>query len=70
MVAPITSTRRGSPAEVAIGIDEGLKQESAVTLDHVQTVEQSRLTRYIGRLGPAKMREVCRALSIAAGCDA
>jgi mRNA interferase MazF len=68
MVAPITSTIHGAPSEVRVGIDEGLKHESAVNLDHVQTVEQSRLTGRLGHLGPAKLREVCRALAIAVGC--
>ena len=68
MVAPVTSTIRGIPSEVVVGIDEGLKHDSAVNLDHVQTVEQTRLSRYVGRLGPEKMRAVCRALAIAAGC--
>lgn len=70
MVAPITSTLRGAPSEVAVGVDEGLKLPSAVNLDHVQTVEQSRLVGYVGHLAPDKMREVCRALAIATGCDA
>jgi mRNA interferase MazF len=70
MVAPITSTIHGAPSEVIVGIDEGLKKESAVNLDHVQTVEQSRLVRYIGRVAPAKMQRVCRALAIAVACDA
>jgi mRNA interferase MazF len=69
MVAPITSTIRGAPSEVVVGLKEGLKHESAVNLDHVQTVEQARLTGYVGHLGRDKMREVCRALSIAVGCD-
>ncbi len=69
MVAPITSTIRGAPSEVVVGPSHGLKHESAVNLDHVQTVERSRLTRYIGQLGAAKMREVCLALATAAGCD-
>jgi mRNA interferase MazF len=68
MVAPITSTIHGAPSEVIVGPAEGLKHESAVNLDHVQTVEQARLTRRLGSLGPAKMRDVCRALAIAAGC--
>jgi mRNA interferase MazF len=69
MVAPITSTVRGAPSEVVIGVEEGLKRESAVNLDHVQTVEQARLIRYIGHLSPDKMWEVCRSLAIAVGCD-
>ena len=68
MVAPITSTIYGAPSEVRIGCDEGLKHDSAINLDHVQTVEQSRLTKRVGHLSPAKLREVCRALSVATGC--
>ena len=68
MVAPITSTQRGAPSEVGVGVEEGLKHDSAVNLDHVQTVEQSRLTGRLGHLGPANMRDVCRALAIATGC--
>jgi mRNA interferase MazF len=68
MVAPITSTIYGAPSEVTVGVSEGLKHDSAVNLDHVQTVEQARLTRRIGQLRSSKMRDVCRALSIAVGC--
>ena len=68
MVAPITSTRRGAPSEVEVGADEGLKRESAVNLDHVQTVEQARLIGFVGSLSEAKMRHVCRALAVATGC--
>ncbi len=69
MVAPVTSTIRGAPSEVSVGIREGLKHESAVNLDHVQTVERARLVGYVGHLGTEKMRQVCRALAVAVGCD-
>lgn len=69
MVAPITSTIRGAPSEVVVGIDEGLKRESAVNLDHVQTVAQAALRQYVGRLGRQKMAEVCRCLAVAVACD-
>jgi len=69
MVAPITSTRRGAPSEVHVGIAEGLKGDSAVTLDHVQTVEKRLLQHYVGSLDEQKMNGVCRALRLAAGCD-
>jgi len=69
MVAPITSTVHGAPSEVIVGVNEGLKKESAINLDHVQTIEQARLVRFIGHLAPARMREVCRALAIAVACD-
>ncbi len=69
MVAPITSVIRGAPSEVAVGVDEGLKGDSVVNLDHVQTVPKRQLKHYVGRLGPKKMSAVCQALNIAAGCD-
>ncbi len=68
MVAPIMFTRRGAPSEVAVGVDEGLKHESAVNLDHVQAVERARLVSFVGSLNAAQMRRVCRALAIATGC--
>jgi mRNA interferase MazF len=70
MVAPITSTIHGAPSEVLVGIDEGLKQDSAVNLDHVQTVDKNKLARFVGTVGAQKMKAVCRALAIATGCDA
>lgn len=69
LVAPVTSTIRGLRSEVKVGVAEGLKRESAVNLDHVASVERSKLTRYIGGLANDKMRAVCRALRFAAGCD-
>ena len=68
MVAPVTSIRRGAPSEVSVGVDEGLKHDSAVNLDHVQTVEQQQLVGFVGTLSAAKMQQVCRALGVATGC--
>jgi len=68
MVAPVTSTIRGAPSEVIVGIEQGLKRDSAVNLDHVQSVEKSRLHQFIGTLGRDQMGQVCRALAIATGC--
>ena len=68
MVAPVTSTIRGAPSEVVVGVDEGLKHDSAVNLDHVQTVDKTRLRRFIGTVGREKMNRVCTALAVAAGC--
>lgn len=67
-VAPITSTIRGAPSEVIVGISEGLKADSAINLDNVQTVERDRLGIYVGSLDGEKMAAVCRALAIATGC--
>ncbi len=69
MVAPITSTRRGAPSEVPVGVSEGLRHDSAVNLDHVQTVERARLVSFVGSLDAGRMRQVCRALAVATGCS-
>lgn len=68
LVAPITSTVHGAPSEVHVGIEEGLKHDSAVNLDHVQTVDQKQLHHFVGTVRSGKMAEVCRALMIATGC--
>jgi mRNA interferase MazF len=68
-VAAITTTLRGAPTEVEVGVEEGLKATSCVNLVNVFTVRQSELARFVGTLGPTKMRAVCRALAISVDCD-
>jgi mRNA interferase MazF len=68
MVAPTTSTIRGLPSEVPVGVAEGLKHDSAINLDHVQTIERARLSKYVGSLSSDQMRLVCRALAVATCC--
>ena len=68
VVAPVTSTIHGSPAEVEVGFDEGLKHRSAVNLDHLQTVDKSLLRQFVGTVDAATLRKVCRAVAIATGC--
>jgi mRNA-degrading endonuclease toxin of MazEF toxin-antitoxin module len=52
-----------------VGVAEGLKATSCVNLVNVFTVRQSELTRFVGTVGPKKMRAICRALAIAVDCD-
>jgi mRNA interferase MazF len=68
-VAPITSTIRGVPSEVALGPDDGMKQPCAVNLHNVMTVSQANLGRCVAELSPSRMRQVCAALAFALGCD-
>lgn len=68
-IAPITSTIRGVPSEVTIGEDDGMKQPCAVNLHNVVTVAKDRIGRRTAQLGDERMREVCRALDFALGCD-
>lgn len=67
-VAPITSTIRGSPTEVLLGVEEGMKHPSAVNLDHVITVPRAGIGKLVGRVSPAQLAEICRALAFAVGC--
>ncbi|MFW5744340.1 MAG: type II toxin-antitoxin system PemK/MazF family toxin [Spirochaetota bacterium] len=67
-VAPVTSTIHGAPSEVVVGPAVGLKHDSAINLDHVQTVSRSRLRTCLGHADDATMQAVCRALAIALGC--
>jgi len=69
-VAPITSTIRGVPSEVALGTEDGLKQPCAANLHNVMTVSQMTIGRRLAQLSPRRMREVCAALAFALGCDA
>ncbi len=68
-VAPITSTIRGVPSEVALGPEDGMKQPCAVNLHNVMTVSQANLGRRVAELSPPRMRQVCSALAFALGCD-
>lgn len=67
-VAPITSTIRGVPSEVALGPEDGLKQPCAVNLHNLVTVAKDGLGRRVGQLGEERMREVCTAIGFALGC--
>src|SRR5712691_3137218 len=58
-VAAVTFTLRGSPTEVPVGADEGLKAESCVNLCNIYTVRQSDLRTFVGTLSSEKMRSVC-----------
>ena len=68
-VAPITSTIRGVPSEVALGPEDGLKRKCAVNLHNVVTVNQQSLGRRLTQLTSRRMSEVCAALAFALGCD-
>jgi mRNA interferase MazF len=68
MIAPILSTIYGVPSEVLVGIEQGLKNTSAINLDHVQTVNKSRLSNFIAHLDDVVMEQVCSALENAVSC--
>jgi mRNA interferase MazF len=69
IVAPVTSRIRGLPSEVRLDVAHGMKGPCVVNLDHVQTVRQSDLRRFVASLPPEVMAQVCRALAVATGCS-
>lgn len=62
----VTTRLRGHAAEVQVGPDEGLRQESAANCDNLFTLPKSVLRR-VGRVGPAKLHELNGALAVALG---
>ena len=68
-VAPITTTIRGVPSEVPLGPDDGMRQACAANLHNLVTIDQKKLGRRLAQLDPHRMRDVCRALAFALGCD-
>ena len=68
-VAPITSTLRGVPSEVALNEGDGMKGSCAVNLHNAVTVAQRRMGRRVARLSSTRMSEICQALRFALGCD-
>jgi len=54
---------------VEVGKEDGVPKPSVANLDSVRLVERSRLVKRVGVVRRGKMGEICRALSIAAGCS-
>jgi mRNA interferase MazF len=67
-VAPITSTIRGVPSEVALDTDDGMKGPCAVNLHNAVTITQDRLGPRFASLTAGRMQEVCSALRFSLGC--
>lgn len=69
VVASLTTKIRGIPIEVRLDADDGLPRECVVNFDNLRTISCSLLSEPITTLSGPRMHEVCRALSIATGCD-
>ena len=68
-VAPVTSTIRGVPSEVALNEEDGMKAPCAVNLHNTVTVSQARLEERVAHLSSLRMSEICAALRFCLGCD-
>lgn len=68
LVAPVTSTVRDIPTELALDESDGLATRCAANFDNVFSLRRERLGTRISRLAPAREQELCRAYRFAAGC--
>lgn len=66
-VAPVTTTARGIPAEVALGPADGLPRPCVVNLDNLQTIDQRRLQARIVLLPPERLDAIDQAIRFALG---
>jgi mRNA interferase MazF len=67
--APIYTNYEGLSTQVQVGVEEGLKHQSAIRCDELISILKVRLTDYVGILSEEKLIELWRALSIAVGID-
>lgn len=63
--APVYSSYHGLHSQVLVGVDEGLKQQSAIHCDALISLPKFTLTNYVGSMSPTKISQLNRALSVA-----
>ena len=63
--APVYSARHGLSSQVAVGVDDGLKHDSAIHCDELVSLPKTALTDYIGTLSPERIAQLDRALAVA-----
>jgi mRNA interferase MazF len=66
-IAPVTTAIRDIPTEVQLTRSDGMPDDCAINLDHVQTVAKARIGPLITTLDLARMNEVRAALLFALG---
>lgn len=67
LVAPLTTTVRDIPTEVALDHRDGVPRRCVVSLDNVAPLSKTCLVQRITQLSPQRMAEVRRALTRATG---
>jgi mRNA interferase MazF len=70
LIGPCTTSVRGLPSEVLLEPgDDPVPRTSVVNLDSVESVSLATLVERLGRLGDARMRQICEALEVAVACE-
>jgi mRNA interferase MazF len=63
--APVYTTFHDISTQVEVGVDEGLKHDSAIHCDELISLPRHAITDYVGCLSDNKMEEVNEALRVA-----
>ncbi len=63
--APVYTSYDGLSTQVAVGVDEGLKHDSAIHCDELVSLPKSMLTNFVGELPLQKLPLLEKALKIA-----
>jgi mRNA interferase MazF len=53
--APVYSNYEGAATQIPVGINEGLKHDSAIYCDELMSLSKTQLTDYVGKLGMEKL---------------
>ena len=68
-VAPVTTRIRGFPAEVRLGLTDGLPRDCVVNLDNINTINKGLLQKFIVGLAEEKIDAVDDAIRFALGME-
>lgn len=68
LVAPVTTTVRSIPTELALAPVDGLPRACAANFDNLFTLRRERFRDRITTLRPGRLTELCAAYRFAAGC--
>jgi mRNA interferase MazF len=68
LAAPVTRTVRGIPTELALGVEDGMPTECAVSFDNLRVVPKANLVAKQCTLDPFRLHEACAALRTAVDC--
>ena len=63
--APIYARYDELSTQVQVGIEDGLKHDSAIHCDELVSIPKSRLTHFVGTLVESKIKQLNKALKIA-----
>ena len=69
IAAPVTTRIRGIPAEVLLGVADGLPQDCVANLDTITTIPKDSLSSRLAALSAQKLKEVEAAVHFALGME-